>query len=145
MSINEEIFNTSYRLLTSKIRSPMTPENMMIYVKLAMELTEITELKGAEQKQLVIDIIRKVVEDNANKDYKKLCEDFIDSGTLSQTIDIIVDATKGRLNINNNSKSLIKRIVVCCLPFLNRTITNEQEISSEQVAIDPMVRKTSSI
>ena len=91
--------------------------------KYAMEIAELTNLKGAEQKQLVIDIIRKIVkESQISVENESICLDFIDSGTLSQTIDLIVDATKGRLAINKPI-SLAKRVLLCCLPFLNRRAT----------------------
>lgn len=100
------------------------PENIMIYVKYAMEIAELTHLKGAEQKQLVIDLIRKIVKDSSlSVEHESICMDFIESGTLSQTIDIIVDATKGRLAVNKPT-ALIKRVLLCCLPFLNRRATS---------------------
>ena len=114
-------FQIAYNTFTQKMdKKQFKPENIMIYVKYAMEIAELTELKGADQKQLVIDIIRRIIKDTRlSTDNERICLDFIDSGTLSQTIDLIVDATKGRLAINKPI-SLIKRILVCCLPFLNR-------------------------
>jgi hypothetical protein len=117
MSTVEVVYNTFSQKMDGKL---IKPENIMIYVKYAMELVELTNLKGAEQKQMVIDIIRKIVkESNLSVENESICLDFIESGTLSQTIDIIVDATKGRLSINKPA-SLIKRVLACCLPFLNR-------------------------
>jgi hypothetical protein len=116
MTTIEVVYNTFSQKMDGKL---IKPENIMIYVKYAMELVELTNLKGAEQKQMVIDIIRKIVkESNLSVENESICLDFIESGTLSQTIDIIVDATKGRLAINKPA-SLIKRVLTCCLPFLN--------------------------
>jgi len=117
MTTFEIAYNTFSQKMDGKL---IKPENIMIYVKYAMEIAELTNLKGAEQKQLVIDIIRKIVkESQLSVEDESICLDFIDSGTLSQTIDIIVDATKGRLAINKPI-SLAKRILLCCLPFINR-------------------------
>ena len=117
MTTFEVAYNTFSQKMDGKL---IKPENIMIYVKYAMELVELTNLKGAEQKQMVIDIIRKIVkESNLSVENESICLDFIESGTLSQTIDIIVDATKGRIDINKPT-SLIKRVLLCCLPFLNR-------------------------
>ena len=111
MSIFETAYNTFSQKMDGKL---IKPENIMIYVKYAMEIAEITSLKGAEQKQLVIDIIRKIVKESSlSVENESICLDFIESGTLSQTIDIIVDATKGRLEINKPI-SLIKRIFFTC-------------------------------
>lgn len=117
MTTFEIAYNTFSQKMDGKL---IKPENIMIYVKYAMEIVELTNLKGAEQKQMVIDIIRKIVKDSCLND--RICLDFIESGTLSQTIDIIVDATKGNLAINKPIP-LIKRVLVCCLPFLNRQST----------------------
>lgn len=114
-------FEAAYNVLTSKLDiSSITPENMMIYVKTAMEIVEMTHLKGAEQKHLVIEIMYKIIKEaNLSAEYNSICMDFIDSGALSQTIDIIVDASKGRLDINK-PMSIIKRIAMCCFPFIKR-------------------------
>ncbi len=120
MSTFEVAYNTFSQKMNGKL---IKPENIMIYVKYAMEIAELTSLKGAEQKQLVIDLIRKIVKDSSlSVEHESICLDFIESGTLSQTIDIIVDATKGRLGINKPT-ALIKRVLLCCLPFLNRRAT----------------------
>lgn len=120
MSTFEIAYNTFCQKMDIKL---IKPENIMIYVKYAMEIAELTKLKGAEQKQLVIDIIRKIVKESGlSVEHESICLDFIDSGTLSQTIDLIVDATKGRIAVNK-PVSLLNRILTCCLPFINRRAT----------------------
>lgn len=117
------IFISAYSSLSINMDGKLIkPNNLILYVKYAMELAELTQLKGAEQKHLVIGLITKLVnESDISPEYKTPCIEFIESGALSQTIDIIVDATKGRLEINK-PVSLLKRILLCCLPFLNRRI-----------------------
>jgi hypothetical protein len=120
MSTFEIAYNTFSQKMDGKL---IKPENIMIYVKYAMEIAELTKLKGAEQKQLVIYIIRKIVKESGlSVEHESICLGFIESGTLSQTIDLIIDATKGRIAVNK-PVSLLKRILICCLPFLNRRAT----------------------
>ena len=125
MSSLQPVFEVVYNSLSKNMNcSLIKPENMMLYVKYAMELAELTHLKGAEQKQLVIDLMHKIVtESELSAENESICLDFIESGTLSQTIDIIVDATKGRIAVNK-PVALFKRILVCCLPFINRRATS---------------------
>lgn len=86
--------------------------NLMIIVKYAMEIIEITELKGVEQKEMVIKLVKTLVkESKINDDVKKVLDDIIDSGALSVTIDLVVEASKGNLNINLKKK--LKRF--CCV------------------------------
>ena len=87
-------------------------QNLMIIVKYAMEIVEVSELKGVEQKEIAIKLVKKLVDDSKLKDNIKLTiNDIIDSGVLSVTIDLIVDATKGKIDINLKKK--LKRF--CCM------------------------------
>lgn len=85
-------------------------ENIIILVKYTMEVIELTEFKGAQQKVMAIQLIKKFVE-CLDDDVKKAIHPFIDESILSSTIDLIVDATKGKLNINIKKK--LKRF--CCI------------------------------
>ena len=87
-------------------------QNLMIIVKYAMEIVEVSELKGVEQKEIAIKLVKKLVDNSKLKDNIKLTiNDIIDSGVLSVTIDLIVDATKGKIDINLKKK--LKRF--CCV------------------------------
>ena len=78
---------------------------LMIATRYAMELVELTHLKGEEQKQMVIRILQRLVKDAPLSEKKeKLCLKLISSGIIGQTIDLIVDATKGNFKINNVAK-----------------------------------------
>ena len=87
-------------------------QNLMIIVKYAMEIIEVTELKGVEQKEMAIKLVKKLVSDsNLSDNITSVLNEIIDSGALSVTIDLIVDATKGKININLKKK--LKRF--CCM------------------------------
>ena len=94
------------RELLEKLRLKLGPleingRTLMIAMRYAMELVELTELKGEEQKQLVIRILQQLVKDAPLSEKKeKLCLKLISSGIIGQTIDLIVDASKGNFKIN---------------------------------------------
>jgi hypothetical protein len=86
-------------------------QTIMIIVKYAMEIIEVTELKGTEQKEMAIKLVKKLVEDiDLDENVKKVINGIIESGALSVTIDLIIDASKGNLNINLKKK--LKKF--CC-------------------------------
>ena len=94
----------------------VNPQTLMTIVKYAMEAVEVTKMKGSEQREMVVDIVQKVIIDAPLSDEReKLCLDMIESGVLGQTIDLVVDATKGRLDVN----SAVTLAENCCLSFLN--------------------------
>ena len=89
--------------------------NFMVIVKFAMEVVECTQLKGSGQKELVIRLVRTVVVKAPISDNKeKLLLDMIDNGVLGNTVDLIVDASKGKLDIN----TVVKAATGCCASFI---------------------------
>jgi hypothetical protein len=78
----------------------------------AMELMEQTEIKGSLQKDLVIKILNDVLEINFEHTENPLKLQLIEflNYEASNIIDLIVDASKGKININK-TESFIIRIV----------------------------------
>ena len=69
--------------------------------KFSMEVVEATKLKGAAQKELAISLVRQVIVEAPISDEKeKLLLDMIDQGILANTIELVVAASKGNLDIN---------------------------------------------
>ena len=66
-----------------------------------MEIVELTEVKGEEQKTLAIALTRKIVADAPMEDNKKEAVlEMIDNGVIDETIELVVSATRGELTIN---------------------------------------------
>ena len=110
------VFETSLEKLKSRVGDiEITPQTLMIIMKYAMEVIEISELKGSEQKEMSIRLIRSVVSDSSlEADKKSICLQMIDSGALGQTIDLIIDATKGRIQVN---QKIILETATKCVPL----------------------------
>ena len=96
------IFQSSLDKLKKRIGDlEITPQSVISVMKYAMEIVELSELKGTDQKDMAIRLVKTVViESSTDEGYKKVCLDIIESGALAQTIDLVVDVTKGRVNIN---------------------------------------------
>lgn len=76
-------------------------DNIMQVLRFAMEVVEVTELKGTAQRDLALKLVRQVIVDAPVSDEKeKLLLGLVDSGVLTGTIDLIVDASKGELDVN---------------------------------------------
>ena len=84
-----------------------------------MEVVEATKLKGEQQKDLAVKLVRQIVVDAPITDDKeKLILDMVDGGIVGSTIDVIVAASRGELNINAG-KTVVK---VGCLSIFNNCI-----------------------
>jgi hypothetical protein len=98
----DKAFDDLVEKLNVKIGSvEITPQSVMMVVRFAMEVVEATELKGAEQKAMVLRLLEHVIRVAPISDEKeKLCLDMLSEGVVSNTIDIIVQATRGELDVN---------------------------------------------
>ena len=76
-------------------------QTIITVTKFSMEVVEATKLKGAAQKELAISLVRQVIVEAPISDEKeKLLLDMIDQGILANTIELVVAASKGNLDIN---------------------------------------------
>jgi len=71
-------------------------------LRFAMEVVEAApNFKGPAQRDLAIKLVRQIVVEAPISDEKeKLLLDMIDQGILSHTIELVIDASKGKLDIN---------------------------------------------
>ena len=82
----------------------INPEGLIIILKYAMEIVETTQLKGQEQKKKVIYLLTTIItESKLSMDKKELYCAMVKNGLIGTTIDVIVDATRGELEINTRN------------------------------------------
>ena len=85
-----------------------------VLIKYVMEAVEDTPLKGAEQKDYALRLIRSLVVELAEDDDKEYLLIAIDSGSVSDTIDLVVAASRGELNVN----MVAETAATSCLPCI---------------------------
>ena len=116
MSYDENLFAYCMEELKKQINGiEINADTIIKVLKLAMEVVEASKLKGPAQRELAIKLVRQVVVDAPISDEKeKLLIDLIDNGILSNTVDLVVEASKGEVNIN----TAVKVASGCCAAFL---------------------------
>ena len=84
------------------------------FVVLVMELVEDTDVKGKSQKELVLNLVTEVINDSQLTDEEKwLCTSILRSENTNNTIDLIIDASKGNLNLNKVKKTAFSCLLSC--------------------------------
>ena len=102
-------FDELLRIFKQKIEGIIITYNTFTTIILyAMEIIEFTQLKGEEQKTIVILLVTRVIEDSDLSD-KHIYLELIQTGFVDRTIEMIISATKGKLNIN-----VKKAFFICC-------------------------------
>jgi len=104
----------------------MSQDNIMSILKITMELIEKSPLKGLSQKELAIQILKKLLNE-AELDTSTLetMTDFLDTNLIGDTIDLIIGATKGQFDINKATKvasGCFQKIFGCFTRCKNRKV-----------------------
>ena len=94
-------------------------------LRIIMEAIEDKKLSGPQQKDLAKLVLQNVINKSSMKDEdKKICLELIDNGIIENTIDLISDASKGKLKIN---KKKVKVTVLQCLLDLLKSFNKKEE------------------
>ena len=99
--IAKVFFDCLKKLHTKFGNQQLSMQTTIKLVRYSMEIVELTEVKGEEQKTLAIALTRKIVVDAPMKDNEKEAVlEMIDNGVIDETIELVVSATRGELTIN---------------------------------------------
>ena len=115
-----ESFDAVYDQLKEKLGDvEINVTTITTVVKFSMEIVEMTQLKGKEQKKMVEKLVRKVVEDAPISDDKeKFLLDMVDEGVVGDVIEMVVSASRGELNIN----ATVDVAQTCCMGFYAKLV-----------------------
>lgn len=92
----------------------ISPGSFMLLVRYVMEVVEGKPIKGKAQKDLALEILNLFIDESefAEAD-KEMCRTLITSGAVGDTIDLIVDATQGNINVNAVASVAVGCIGAC--------------------------------
>ena len=116
----EELHNMTITLLKKRlIDITISLETIHTVIKNIMELTESTPIKGPVQREFALKILREILT-ALSEDYEQrnLLIQLLDNGTIGNMIDLIVDASRGNLQINMDTNTTINTTITCCLTLL---------------------------
>ena len=143
MSTTEEIIaNSIYELKQKFGETKITAETIHLVLKETIELVEDYSCPGSEKKEHVVTIVKALVIDLVEDvEEKRIILEIIEKKILENTIDLIIQATKGKLNINNNAtqrkmasciKTSIVIIIDTVMYILNSTKKSKSKSKSKQ-------------
>lgn len=86
-------------------------DNLMIILQYVLEVVELTKAKGPQKKAFAISLLKQIIDEaDINQNEKSNCYVLINNGTVSNTIDLVITASKKKTKLNKH-KSLVKRIL----------------------------------
>jgi hypothetical protein len=104
-----------YEKLKEKVKDmEINDTTLMTMLKYAMEIVETSSLKGIQQKEACLSMLTRVINESPlSASKKELYLKMVKSGVVFSAVDLIVDASKGNLNINQNYKEAVKTLTLC--------------------------------
>lgn len=120
---------------------PLTLAAIVDYIRIAMELAEEAIEAGDKAAYAQEIILRLIAESDMTEAEKTLCRTIVETGVLKDIFTLVVDTTKGKLNINKIKKATHKccrRWFSCCCgkPEMDEE-TKEDETSDTPVPVEP--------
>lgn len=120
-SIEEYVNDNLKRQLLEQLKTQLAKHEINMDTRTAleclrysMEVVELSELKGIAQKEMAVELIKALLNETPMDESKKIIiQSLLDEDIFGDTIDIIVDATQGNVNVNQ-VQEVAKS---CCFPF----------------------------
>ena len=81
---------------------PLTLDTLVDYIRITMELAEEAIQAGDKAAYAQEMILRLIAESDITDTEKELCRTIVRTGVLKNIFTLVVDATKGKINIKNN-------------------------------------------
>ena len=97
----------------------LRPNTIHLVIKYIMELIEETPIKGVEQKEFALKVMRELFKDLTEGEDEIVLLKLLDDGSISNLIDLVVDATNGKINVNAAIETSVQ-CVTTCLPLCFR-------------------------
>jgi len=132
MQTEEIIANTIYELKQQFGETKITAATIHLVLKETIELVEHFSCPGPEKKEHVVTIVKVLVTDLVdNEEEKRIILDIIDKRILENTIDLIIAATKGKLNINKKTQKKLISCTTSIISIILRTVFHKKATSEK--------------
>lgn len=96
--------------LKKRLNKPdVCASNLINILKVILEVVELSSVNGSQKKTFAISLLNKIIDeaDIVNRE-KRECKKLIENGTVSNTIDLVISASKKDVQINNKTKKKSK-------------------------------------
>lgn len=139
----EQIMTSLLSILNEKLKEnniEINTSTIPDIVRYGMEIVEIASVEKSERKALVIELVKNVItESNLEESQKEACKYILESELLENLIELLIKATKGELEFNQQTvEEFIEVTEDCCFAFL-KFFNKTQQTSQTQISVNNTV------
>lgn len=96
----------------------ISPSTLSIVIKYTMEAVEKTPTKGPAQMDFAVRVIGDLIGELPSSDEKAFLSLTLDNGGIKNTIELIVQATRGEINVNQVVEVAAKSCLQPCIDYI---------------------------
>tara|TARA_Y100000748_G_scaffold283915_1_gene265311 strand:- start:2257 stop:2688 length:432 start_codon:yes stop_codon:yes gene_type:complete len=96
----------------------ISPSTLSLVIKYTMEAVEKTPTKGPAQMGFALRVIGDLIGELPSSDEKAFLSQTLDNGGIKNTIELIVQATRGEINVNQVVEVAAKSCLQPCIDYI---------------------------
>lgn len=96
----------------------ISPSTLSLVIKYTMEAIEKTPTKGPAQMDFALRVIGDLIGELPNSDEKAFLGQTLDNGGIKNTIELVVQATRGEINVNQVAEVAAKSCLQPCIDYI---------------------------
>ena len=96
----------------------ISPSTLSLVIKYTMEAVEKTPTKGPAQMDFALRVIGDLIGELPDSDEKVFLTQTLDNGGIKSTIELIIQATKGEINVNQVVEVAAKNCLQPCIDYI---------------------------
>jgi len=96
----------------------ISPSTLSLVIKYTMEAVEKTPTKGPAQMDFALRVIGDLIGELPSSDEKAFLSQTLDNGGIKNTIELIVQATRGEINVNQVVEVAAKSCLQPCIDYI---------------------------
>jgi len=98
------------------------PTTMTLIIKYTMEAVEKTPVKGKDQMDFALRVIGDLIGELPESEERTFMQQMIGSGGVEETIELVIDASKGNLSINQVAEVAVNNCLTPCFNYISSKI-----------------------
>ena len=117
--ISKELVDGALSSVKEKMKDiGVKSSTLTLIIKYTMEVIEDTEAKGKEQMNLALRIIGDLINELPENEEKEFLLKTLKNGGIRDTIELIVDVSKGKVNINKIAETAGNNLLSPCIEYI---------------------------
>jgi hypothetical protein len=124
--LSEELVSEVLTKVKDKLgRTSIGAKTLHLVIRYTMEAVEKTPTKGKQQLDFALKVITSIVEELPDSDEKVFLVTSLANGGIENTIELVVDASRGKLEINEVVEVVATSCIPACLMYCSGKSTKQ--------------------